>query len=267
MPDILSEIVTRKRTDLSTAKAARPLSVLQDAVRAAGPTRGFAKALAAKSAGNGLALITEIKMRSPSGGMIRPQFDPASIARTYQQAGSACLSVLTDEPYFGGTLAHMRMARTACTLPVLRKDFMIDPYQVVEARADGADCILLIMAALSDSQAAELEAAALALNLDVLVEVHDRAELDRALKLRTTLLGINNRNLKTLVTSLETTTELSLHVPENKVVISESGLKTHADLLRMVDVGVRRFLVGESLLRQADVGAATRALLGLALDS
>jgi indole-3-glycerol phosphate synthase len=185
MSDILSEIVTRKRTDLSAAKAARPLSVLQDQLRAAGPTRGFAKALAASSAGDGLALITEIKKRSPSGGMIRPQFDPAAIARTYQEAGSACLSVLTDEPYFGGTLAHMMTARAACTLPILRKDFMIDPYQVVEARATGADCILLIMAALSDNQAAELEAVAYELNLDVLVEVHDRAELDRALTLKT----------------------------------------------------------------------------------
>jgi indole-3-glycerol phosphate synthase len=267
MSDILSEIFTRKRTDLSAAKAARPLSVLQDQLRAAGPTRGFAKALAASSAGDGLALITEIKKRSPSGGMIRPQFDPAAIARTYQEAGSACLSVLTDEPYFGGTLAHMMTARAACTLPILRKDFMIDPYQVVEARATGADCILLIMAALSDNQAAELEAVAYELNLDVLVEVHDRAELDRALTLKTTLLGINNRNLKTLVTSLETTAGLSLHVPKNKVVVSESGIKTHADLLRMVEVGVRCFLVGESLLRQADLGIATRALLGLASDS
>jgi indole-3-glycerol phosphate synthase len=262
MTDILAEIIARKRTDLVAAKAAIPLSVLESSARQRGPARGFARSLAEKSAGTGLGLIAEMKPRSPSGGMIRPEYQPAAIARAYEAAGAACLSVLTDGPYFGGTLAHLAEARAACSLPILRKDFMIDPYQIVEARAGGADCILLIMAGLSDAQAAELEDIALAEGLDVLVEVHDRPELDRALALKTPMLGINNRNLKTLVTSLETTIELARHVPAGKVVVSESGLKTHADLLRMAEAGARRFLVGESLLRQPDIAAATRALLG-----
>jgi indole-3-glycerol phosphate synthase len=264
MTDILADITARKRADLVAIKAAKPLAAVEAELQAAPPLRGFAKALAVKSAAPGLGLIAELKSRSPSGGAIRPEFDPAAIARAYEEAGAACLSVLTDTPYFGGTLDHLKAARAASALPVLRKDFMVDPYQVIETRAAGADCILIIMAALSDAAAAELEAAATQVGLDVLVEVHDRAELDRALALKSPLLGVNNRNLKTLVTSLETTIELSRHVPADKVLVCESGLKSHADLLRMAEVGARRFLVGESLLRQPDIAAATRALLGRA---
>lgn len=261
MTDILAEICDRKRVDIAAAKRLAPINAMMADARAASPTRGFAAALGRQHAAGNLALIAEIKRASPSGGMIRPIFDPPAIARAYEKAGAACLSVLTDEPYFQGTVAHLQAARAACVLPALRKDFMVDPYQVVEARAIGADCILIIMAALDDSAAAEIEAVALEYGLDVLIEVHDRAELDRALRLRSPLLGINNRNLKTLVTDLGTTIELSRHVPSDRVLVCESGLKTHDDLTRMAAVGARSFLVGESLLRQPDIEAATRALL------
>jgi indole-3-glycerol phosphate synthase len=257
MSDILAEITARTRAEL--ARSGRP--PLAEAIAAAGPTRGFAAALGRARAAGRWGLIAEIKQASPSHGLIRADFDPAALARAYAEAGATCLSVLTDKPYFQGAPEHLIAARAACDLPVLRKDFMVDPYQVVEARAMGADCILLIMAALDDGLATELEAAANDLGLDVLVEVHDRAELDRALRLRTPLIGINNRNLKTLKTDLQTTIELAEAVPGDRILVSESGLATSRDLARMAAHGAGCFLVGESLLRQADVTAATRALL------
>jgi indole-3-glycerol phosphate synthase len=243
------------------AKHARPLSSLLDEIRVAAPVRGFAAALRRAIAEGRWGLIAEVKKASPSHGLIRPDFDPAAIARAYAGAGASCLSVLTDEPYFQGRPEHLAAARSACELPVLRKDFILDPYQVLEARAMGADCILLILASLEDGLAAELEAAAMELDLDVLIEVHDRAELDRALRLVSPLVGINNRNLKTLKTDLQTTVDLAAAVPGDRVLISESGLGTHRDLARMAEAGARCFLVGESLLRHDDVGGATRSLL------
>jgi indole-3-glycerol phosphate synthase len=264
MSDILAEIVARKRADLRAVIARQSFAEIDRAARAAPPARGFAAAIDTKLAAGRYALITEIKRASPSGGLIRPDFDPAALARAYQDAGAACLSVLTDEPYFQGTVAHLQAARAAVGLPVLRKDFMVDPYQIAEARAIGADCILIIMAALDDGLAAELAAAARDYGLDALVEVHDRAELDRALRLDVRLFGINNRNLKTLKTDLATTEALAAAVPADRVLVSESGLKTAADLERMAKAGARTFLVGESLLRQADVTEATLRLQGLA---
>jgi indole-3-glycerol phosphate synthase len=261
MTDILAEIIALKRLDVATARAATPVDALERIARAASPSRGFIAALGHAVEDGRYGLIAEIKKASPSHGLIRPDFNPATIAAAYESAGATCLSVLTDAPYFQGSPADLRTARAACALPVLRKDFMIDPYQVIEARAIGADCILLIMAALSDDQAAELEATAREFGLDVLVEVHDRIELDRALRLKTPLIGINNRNLKTLKTDLATSIELAAALPADRLAVSESGLQTPADLARMAAIGVRRFLVGESLLRQADIAAATRALL------
>jgi indole-3-glycerol phosphate synthase len=264
MTDILAEIVERKRQDVAVAKATRSFNDLALIARAAGRVRGFVSALRAALAEGRFGLIAEIKKASPSHGLIRAEFHPAALARAYQSAGAACLSVLTDRPYFQGEPAHLEAARAAVSLPVLRKDFMIDPWQVAEARAMGADCILLIMAALSDAQAAELEAAAGEFGLDVLVEVHDAAELERALRLRTRLLGINNRNLKTLKTDLRTTIELAEGLPADRLPVSESGLQDNEDLQRMARHGIGCFLVGESLLRHGDVAAATRALLGAA---
>ncbi|HLZ65149.1 MAG TPA: indole-3-glycerol phosphate synthase TrpC [Aliidongia sp.] len=264
MSDILAEIVARKRADLKAVTAGRPFAEIDRAARATPAPRGFAAAIDAKLAAGRYALITEIKRASPSGGLIRPDFDPAALARAYEAAGAACLSVLTDGPYFQGTFDHLQTARAAVSLPVLRKDFMVDPYQIAEARAIGADCILIIMAALDDNLAAELAAAARDYGLDALVEVHDRAELDRALALDVRLFGINNRNLKTLKTDLATTEALAAAVPPDRVLVSESGLKTADDLARMAAVGARTFLVGESLLRQDDVTRATLRLQGLA---
>jgi indole-3-glycerol phosphate synthase len=261
MTDILAEIIARKRLDIADARTATPIDSLERIARAASPPRGFIAALSHAVEHGRYGLIAEIKKASPSHGLIRPDFNPATIAAAYESAGAACLSVLTDTPYFQGRPTDLRTARTACALPVLRKDFMIDPYQVIEARAIGADCILLIMAALSDDQAAELEATAQDFGLDVLVEVHDRAELDRALRLKTPLIGINNRNLKTLKTDLGTSVELAAALPTDRMAVSESGLQTPADLAHMAAIGVRCFLVGESLLRHADIAAATRALL------
>jgi len=257
----LAEICARKREEIARAKAARPLAMVERAAATAGSPRGFIKALENKVKSGGYGLIAEIKMASPSGGMIRPDFDPAAIARAYEQGGAACLSVLTDAPYFKGDAKHLVAARAACTLPVLRKDFMLDPYQVAEARAMGADCVLLILAALTDKEALELEEAATGLGMDVLAEVHDRNEMKRALKLKTRLIGVNNRNLKTLKTDLATTAELAALLPKDRILVSESGIAAAADLARLARSGARCFLIGESLLRQKDIASATRALL------
>lgn len=261
LPDVLARICARTRADLAARKAALPAAVLERRAADAGPPRGFAAALARKLDEGSYGLIAEMKRASPSGGLIRQDFSPAAIARSYAAAGAACLSVLTDGPFFQGSLADLEQARDACTLPVLRKDFMLDPWQVLEARAHGADCILLIMACLSDTDAAGLESEAMALGMDVLVEVHDDGELARALHLRSRLIGINNRNLKTLKTDISTTEQLMPRLPPGTAAVSESGLASRADLDRMARAGARRFLIGESLLRQPDLEAATRALL------
>ncbi len=262
MNDTLAEIIDHKRTVVAGARAMRSLAELEAAAARADPVRGFIAAIHAAHAQNRFALIAEIKRASPSKGMIRNNFDPPSLARAYAAGGATCLSVLTEDRWFLGADDYLIAARAACTLPVIRKDFIVDPWQVIEARAIGADAVLLIMAALSDGQAAELEAAAMAYQLDVLVEVHNAEERDRALLLKTPLLGINNRNLKTLNVDLQTSFDLS-ETP-GRTLVAESGLSTADDLAALAQVGIRTFLVGESLMRQADVAAATRALLGLA---
>ncbi len=264
MSDALARICADKRRHVAQCRAERPLERVAGAARSAGPPRGFAGALAAARRDGRYGLIAEIKRASPSKGLIRADFDPPALARAYQAGGAACLSVLTDIPYFLGDDSYLVAARAAVGLPVLRKDFLLDPYQVVEARALGADAVLLILAALSDAQAAELAAVAREWGMDALVEVHDAGELDRALSLDAGLIGINNRNLKTLKVDLQTTFDLVPRVPADRLVVAESGLSTPADLARLKEAGVTTFLVGESLMRQADVEAATRALLAQA---
>ncbi len=262
MSDVLTRIIDVKRGHVASCKAALPKATLLGRLGDAPAPRGFAARLEEAHGQGRLALIAEIKKASPSKGLIRPHFDPPSLARAYRDGGAACLSVLTDEPFFQGRDAYLEAARTAVPLPCLRKDFTIDPYQVIEARLLGADCILLIMAVLDDALAHELAQTAAGLGLDVLVEVHAAAELDRALRLETRLIGVNNRNLKTLTVDLETTEELAARIPKDRILVAESGLHSHADLVRMRRAGARAFLVGESLMREADVAAATRRLLG-----
>ncbi len=262
MSDILEQICADKATEVARRQAERPPAEVEAAAGRASAPRGFQDRLAEAVAAGRYGLIAEIKKASPSKGLIRADFDPPALARAYADGGAVCLSVLTDTAYFQGRDDYLVEARTAVELPVLRKDFMLEPYQVTEARALGADCILLIMRALGDGQAAELEAAAVAWGMDVLVEVHDRAELERALRLRSRLLGVNNRNLETLEVDLATSEALAGAIPEDALAVSESGLHTPDDLARMARAGYHCVLVGESLMRQADVVAATRALLG-----
>ncbi len=261
MSDILERICADKRHHIKASKAERPLAQVEAAAKAAAPVRGFANALRAAVNDGRHALIAEIKKASPSKGLIRADFDPAALARAYARGGASCLSVLTDEPYFQGHDDFLGQARAAVELPVLRKDFMLEIYQVAEARALGADCILLIMAALGDDEAREMEAAARFWGMDVLVEVHDGDELARALKLQSRLIGINNRNLKTMSTDLATTENLAARLPGDVLGVSESGLNSNDDLARMAKAGCHCFLVGESLMRQGDVEVAVRQLL------
>jgi indole-3-glycerol phosphate synthase len=261
MSDTLTKITADTAKHVAKCKAARPLAEVEKAAKAADKPRGFAAALRKAIAAGRYGLIAEIKKASPSKGLIRPDFDPPSLARAYEKGGASCLSVLTDEPYFQGKDEFLVQARAATGLPVLRKDFMIDPYQIVEARALGADCVLLIMACLEDAQAADLARLAHRWGMDVLVEVHDGAEVDRALKIESDLIGVNNRNLKTLSVDLKTTEELAPKVPQDRLLVAESGLGSPADLARMARVGARAFLIGESFMRKPDVEAAVREIL------
>jgi indole-3-glycerol phosphate synthase len=262
MSDMLARICADKREHITACKARRPFSNVLDEAERASPPRGFADRLIAAADEGRWALVCEIKRASPSGGLMRADFDPLQLARAYERGGATCLSVLTDTPYFEGRAEHLMAARAGVELPVLRKDFMLDPYQVVEARALGADCVLLIMAALDDPMARELEETARAHGMDVLLEAHNEEELERALRLKARLVGINNRDLTTLAVDLAVTERLAPLVPPDRLLVSESGIHTRTHLARLSRAGARAFLVGESLMRQRDVAAATRALVG-----
>jgi indole-3-glycerol phosphate synthase len=262
MPDILQRIIEVKRDEVAQARAARSLASQREEAESRRDARGFEAALRTTIAAGRSAVIAEVKKASPSKGVLRERFVPAEIAASYAEHGAACLSVLTDERFFQGSAACLQQARAACALPVLRKDFMIDAYQVFEARAMGADCILLIAACLSDAHMADLEATAQALGLDVLVEVHDGAELDRALRLKTPLVGVNNRDLRSFEVTLETTLGLLRQVPADRLLVTESGILAPADVQRLRAAGVHAFLVGEAFMRAADPGQALQALFG-----
>jgi len=262
MTNKLVEICTSKRIEVADRKAVISAALMDTHLAAQSPPRGFRRALDAAVAAGGYGLIAEIKKASPSKGLIREDFDPTAHARDYEAGGASCLSVLTDEPYFRGHEEYLIAARAACTLPVLRKDFMIDPWQVTEARAIGADAILIIVAALDDVQMRDIEQAAIEHGMDVLVEVHDAAELERAMALQSRLIGVNNRDLRDFTVDFNRTYELVGRAPEECTFVAESGLGSHADLAAMAAHGVRCFLIGEALMRQADVAAATRAMLG-----
>ena len=266
MSTILDRIKTYKLEDVARRKAARPLAEVEAAAREALPPRGFLRALR-EAQGSGYGLIAEIKKASPSKGLIRADFDPPALARAYAEGGATCLSVLTDGPSFQGDDSYLVAARAACDLPCLRKDFLYDPWQVVESRALGADCVLIILASVSDAQAVELETVAMGWGMDVLLEVHDAAELDRAAQLKSGMIGINNRNLHSFEVTLETTRALARRVPEDRLIVAESGLNSPADLADLARYGARCFLIGESLMRQADVAAATRAILARPLTA